>query len=145
MAAEINVSYSHPIKDKPVVKSSKQGYEIFRAFYNQDIIELQEQFYVMYLNKANKVLGIYPHSVGGLSGTLADVRIILSIALRVAAAHIMISHNHPSGNLKPSKQDIELTQRIKQAGQIMDITLLDHIIVVPDDSEYYSFADEGII
>ena len=97
----------------------------------------------MYLNRANRVIGIFPVSTGGITGTVADIRLILSVALKCAATGIIISHNHPSGSLKPSRIDKELTIKLKEAGCIMDIVLQDHIIVVPEEGKYYSFADEG--
>src|SRR5438128_11419076 len=97
----------------------------------------------MFLNRANNVLGMYDVSTGGISGTVADTRVIFVAALKANACGIIISHNHPSGNLKPSRQDEELTQKIKLAGQLLDIKLMDHAIVTADG--YYSFADEGLL
>lgn len=97
----------------------------------------------MFLNRANKVLGILEASSGGISGTVADPRLVFVAALKANASNIIISHNHPSGNLNPSKADEELTQKIKQAGQLLDIKLFDHIIVTSEG--YYSFADEGLM
>ncbi len=101
-----------------------------------------EQFKVLFLNQANKVLGIYEVSTGGITGTVADPRVIFAAALKANCCAIIISHNHPSGNLKPSRQDEELTQKIKQGGQLLDIKLLDHIILTAE--EYFSFGDEGL-
>jgi DNA repair protein RadC len=98
---------------------------------------------VMYLNRANKVLGVYMMSKGGVSGTVADPRLILAVALKTAACNIVLCHNHPSGNLKPSRQDEELTSKIKEAGRYMDIKVMDHLIIGED--YYYSFADEGML
>lgn len=97
----------------------------------------------MFLNKANKVLGIFEVSSGGISGTVADPRLIFVAALKTNCSGIIISHNHPSGNLKPSRQDEELTQKIKHAGEFLEIKLLDHIIITSEG--YYSFADEGLL
>ena len=99
----------------------------------------------MYLNHSHKVLGIYLVSIGGMTCTIADVRLILSVALKTAATGIMIAHNHPSGSLKPSQIDINLTTKIKEAGNLMDIKLLDHIIITPVDRQYFSFSDEGLL
>ncbi len=98
---------------------------------------------VLLLNRANKVLGVYEVSTGGISGTVADPRLIFVAALKANACSLIISHNHPSGNLKPSRHDEELTAKIKQAGEFLDIKLLDHLIVTPE--AYYSFGDEGIL
>jgi len=98
----------------------------------------------MLLNRANKVLGISTISNGSLSGTLVDIRIIMQYALKANAHSIIVSHNHPSGNCKPSENDLSITQKIKEAGKILDISLLDHLILTPDDT-YSSFADEGLL
>ena len=143
MAAEITVKYTPEISKRPTVTSSKSAYEILWEFYNKDTIALNEDFYVMYLNRGHKVLGIYPHTKGGINYTIADVRLILSVGLKIASSSIMLSHNHPSGSLKPSQADIDLTKKIKQAAALMEITMLDHIIVIPEKGEYYSFAEEG--
>lgn len=105
-------------------------------------ISLQEQFAVMYLNRANKVLGVHIHSKGGITGTVADPHLILSTALLTASTSIILCHNHPSGNLKPSRADEELTQKIKEAGKFLEIKVLDHLIISEGES-YYSFAEEG--
>jgi DNA repair protein RadC len=97
----------------------------------------------MFLNRANKVLGIYDVSTGGIAGTVADPRVIFAAALKANACAIIISHNHPSGNLKPSRQDEELTEKIKQGGQFLDIKLLDQVILTAEG--YYSFAYEGLL
>jgi len=118
---------------------------IARKFFPEDSINLQERFIAMYLNRANRVIGIYLVSIGGITGTVADTRLILGVALKTAAVGIILAHNHPSGNLKPSRVDEDLTRRIKEAAQYMDIKVLDHLILGPVDNGYYSFADEGSI
>jgi DNA repair protein RadC len=95
------------------------------------------------LNRANKVIGFYKVSSGGFAGTVADPKVIFTIALNCAASAIIIAHNHPSGNLKASKADIDLTNKIKLAGDTLEINLLDHIIMTEDS--YYSFADDALI
>jgi DNA repair protein RadC len=143
--AEISVSYRPAKSNKPTIVSSKDAYRIFQEFFPVDTIALQETFMVMYLNKANKVLGIYPASTGGITGTVADPRLILAVALKTVATSIILAHNHPSGNLKPSQQDIDLTQKIKEAGKWMDIKLLDHLIISPDEGMFNSLADDGYV
>lgn len=93
----------------------------------------------IFLKKANKVLGIYEVSTGGISGNVADPRVIFVAALKANCCAIIIAHNYPSGNLKPSRQDEELTQKIKQAGQLLEIRLLDRLIV--SNEAFYSFND----
>lgn len=102
-----------------------------------------EVFYVIFMNKSNKIIHGQVVSEGGISGTVADPRIILSIALQVKATSLILSHNHPSGSIRPSRADEELTNKIKQAALYHDICVLDHVIV--SDGGYYSFADEGIL
>ena len=99
----------------------------------------------MYLNRASRVLGVYPICTGGITSTIADPRLILSVALKTAATAIMLAHNHPSGSLKPSMNDKDLTRKVKEAAQLMEINVMDHIILSPIDGEYYSFADQGLI
>lgn len=102
-----------------------------------------EVFAVIYLNRANKIKHFEIVSEGGITGTVADPRIILRKALEEDAVSIILCHNHPSGNLKPSRADEQLTTKIKEASRFLDITVLDHIIV--SDAGYFSFADEGLL
>lgn len=143
--AEISVSYNPTKAEKPTIICSIDAYVLFLNFFPKDTISLQESFMAMYLNRANRVIGIYLVSIGGISGTVADIRLILSVALKVVATGIMLAHNHPSGSLKPSRADIELTNKIKEAARFMDLNLLDHLIISPAGGKYYSFADEGLI
>jgi DNA repair protein RadC len=103
----------------------------------------QEVFGVLYLNRANRINHFEIVSEGGITGTVADPRIILKKALEQNAVSIIVCHNHPSGNLQPSRADEQLTQRLKEAAQLLDIHMLDQVIV--SDQGYYSFADEGLI
>ena len=112
--------------------------------YDKDTIGMQEQFVVLLMNRANKPLGIYKASTGGITGTMVDVRLIMVAALKSLATGIIISHSHPSGNTQPSDQDVALTKQIKEACKIMTIDLLDHIIVTPHH-DFYSFANEGML
>jgi DNA repair protein RadC len=102
-----------------------------------------EEFYCVYLNRSNKVLKIEQVSKGGISGTVTDIRIILKTAVLNTASGLIVSHNHPSGNLNPSESDTKITKKIKEAGNLMDVQLLDHLIIC--NSEYYSFADNGLL
>jgi len=105
--------------------------------WDQDSIEHIEEFKLMLLTRSNKVLGIASVSKGGISGTVTDVRIILQYAIKANASGIIICHNHPSGNIQPSESDIKITRKIKESGNLMDVQLLDHLIVIPEGS-YYS-------
>lgn len=143
--SEINLTYRPKFKasERPKITSSKDAYEILYNNWDLDKIELLEQFKILLLNRANKVIGIFQVSSGGIAGTVADPKLIFSTALKACASSIILSHNHPSGNLQPSPPDIELTKKIKAGGSYLDIMVLDHVIITPD--RYYSFADEGII
>jgi len=109
-----------------------------------DSIEHIEEFKLLLMNRSNSVLGILAVSKGGLSGTVTDVRLIFQGAIKANASGIIVCHNHPSGNLNPSESDTKITRKIKDAGSIMDIQLLDHLIIISDGS-YYSFADNGLL
>ena len=102
-----------------------------------------EEFFCIFLNRANKVIKIDQVSKGGISGTVTDVRIIIKNAVLLTASGVIVAHNHPSGNLNPSESDIKITTKIKEAGNLLDIQLLDHLIIY--DSDYYSFADNGVL
>ncbi|MFN8279023.1 MAG: JAB domain-containing protein [Saprospiraceae bacterium] len=143
--AEVKISYRNkvPIRELPLIKSSESAEKIFRDNWSNDI-ELLEEFNVIFLNRANYVKGILRVSKGGISGTLVDPKIIFASALKVLASSIIIAHNHPSGCVKPSNQDIDLTKKLKHAGQLLDIQVIDHIILAPN-TDYYSFADEGLL
>lgn len=123
------------------IKSSKDAYEVFKLLFNADTLEWQEEMVLICLNRANKVIGYYKVSKGGMAGTICDPKIIFTTALNCAASSIILAHNHPSGNLNPSPEDKRLTEKIKQSGNLLDITLLDHLIIT--DETFYSFADEG--
>lgn len=112
--------------------------------WNLDTIELYESFKIILLNNSNKVKGIYEISSGGITGTLVDIRILFAVVLKSLTTAIILAHNHPSGNLKPSHADIALTSKIKKASELLDIKLLDHVIITPDGA-FYSFADENIL
>ncbi len=141
--AEIKLSYSAKVKSslRPKVSSSRQVYEVFAQAWDTDRIEFVEDFKVMLLSRANRVLGIVTISSGGTAGTVVDVKLIYAAAIKANASSVILAHNHPSGNLLPSEQDKRLTQRVKEAGRILDIPVLDHVIMTADG--YYSFADEG--
>ncbi|MCL6218586.1 JAB domain-containing protein [Zunongwangia pacifica] len=141
--SEINVSYSNNNNSCLKIKSSRHSYEILRACWNDGTIELQEEFKILMLNRGSQVLGIYPLSKGGVSGTLVDAKLVFSVALKCNASAIILAHNHPSGNLKSSEADRTLTRRLKSAADFLDIKLLDHIILSKDN--YLSFADEGML
>jgi DNA repair protein RadC len=143
--SEVQVVYSSPITvaNRVALTSSTDAYKILLELWEQDTMELQETFNVMLLNRANEVLGIYRLSKGSVSGTLVDPKLVFSVALKGLASVIILAHNHPSGTLKPSSADIELTRKLVEGGKLLDIQIVDHIIVTRHG--YYSFADEGMI
>lgn len=141
----LSVKYSEDVKQSEMIKikSSLEASEVLRKCFNQDTFFMQEQFIILMLNQSSKVLGYYPLSTGGLTATVVDLRLIFSTAIKTFATGIIISHNHPSGNLTPSEADKNITKKIKAAGELLDIKLMDHIILT--DEQYFSFADEGIL
>lgn len=141
--SEIQVSYSANIIGKEKVSNSNDLFNVVHNQWNKETIEMYEEVKILLLNRANNVLGIYALSKGGLCSSVVDVRIILSIALKALASSIILIHNHPSGNLKPSKSDLDITKKLKSACELLDIVLLDHLIVTKDS--YFSFADDGLI
>ena len=143
--AEVELVYRTKVKpsQRPKITTSVDAYEILQKIWNQDKIELLEEFKVLLLNRNNKVLGVLDASSGGITGTVADPRIILTAAIKANAVGIVLSHNHPSGSVKPSRADEELTVKIREAARYLDMTVLDHIIITSEG--YYSFADEGLL
>jgi hypothetical protein len=141
---ELAVSYTRSGKRQfGKITSSKDAADFIRESFGEGQVELQEQFIVLYLNQANEIIGYYKHSKGAINATVADIRIVLATALKALAVSMVIAHNHPSGNLKPSRADEQLTDKIKQGSSLIDVKLLDHIIVTKEG--YYSFADEGLM
>ena len=137
--AEVQVSYNTTNKEHLKIKDSNSTYELLLSCWNKNTIELQEEFKVLLLNRNNQVLGIYSLSKGGVSGTVVDSKLLFSVALKANASGIILSHNHPSGNVKPSEADKNITSKIKQASKLLDIELVDHLVITKDS--YYSFAD----
>jgi DNA repair protein RadC len=145
IVSEIKISYHPRIKicDCPIVKSSGEAYGLFLASWDMDMICLTEHFKVMLLNKASRVRGIYLLATGGTSAVVVDPKIIFKLALETLASSIIVAHNHPSENLKPSQADIDMTGKLRAGGKILEISVLDHLIMTPD--KYFSFADEGMM
>ncbi|MGB5026482.1 MAG: JAB domain-containing protein, partial [Saprospiraceae bacterium] len=129
---EVQVTYRNkiPFTERPQINRSEDAEKVFRANWSNDM-ELVEEFNVLFLNRANFVKGLFRLSRGGLTGTIADPRILFATALKGLAVGIIAGHNHPSGSIKPSSQDIELTRKLKEIGKLHDIPLIDHIILAP--------------
>ena len=139
---EVQVSYQ-PLKGKLFqIKNADSAFEYLSTAYDESTIGLYEEFMVLLLNRANRVMGCLKLSKGGLTGTVVDLRILYGTALKAMASSIIVAHNHPSNNLVPSQEDRDLTRKIKDAGKLLDIQLLDHLILGTDDN-YISFANEG--
>lgn len=143
--AEVKLSYKTTVKasDRPRINTSEEAFRVLQSNWNNEIIEFIEEFKILLLNRANRVLGIVPISVGGTAGTVADPKVIFVAALKSNAASIILIHNHPSGNLKPSQADLDLTRKMKEAGRYLDLPIVDHIILTKES--YLSFADEGLM
>lgn len=141
--AEVELVYktSVPASERIRVSSSKEAYELFLHNWNRNKLDFLEEAKMLLLSRANRVLGIYNLSSGGLAGTVVDPRLVYMAALKANAHSIILAHNHPSGSTLPSEQDIRLTRNVYQAGKVLGIELLDHIIV--SSQGFYSFADEG--
>jgi DNA repair protein RadC len=143
--AEVELVYKTKVKpsDRPKISSSSDAYSLLIQSWDSNTIELCEEFKVLFLNRANKVLGIFNLSKGGVAGTVADPKLIFVAALKANASGIILAHNHPSGNFQPSQADIDLTKKCKEGGKLLEIQLLDHIIITIE--KYFSMADEGIL
>lgn len=143
--SEVQLSYTPKFKrsELPIISEARDAYHILLEHWDLNTINLIEHFYVLLLSRSNKLLGIYEVSKGGFAGTVVDPKIIFIAALKGCASSIILAHNHPSGNLKPSQSDISITKRLIEAGHILDIPVVDHIIVTEDG--YLSFAEEGLL
>jgi len=142
--AEIKVSYRSNQKNLIRITNSRDAFDVLFPLFDSETIEFKEEFFLLLLNRANTVLGWFRVSSGGTGGTVVDVRIVYILALLTNASSIILGHNHPSQNLKPSEADIRITNQIKEAGKIMGINVLDHLIISSNGS-FFAFADEGII
>lgn len=143
--SEVELVYKLKVKAvrRPKIKCSQDAYALLMTIWNSGTIELREEFKVVFLNSANRVLGVYALSIGGVTGTVADPRLLFAAAVKANASSLMIAHNHPSGNLKPSRADEEMTQKIAGGAKLLDMKLLDHLVITADG--YFSFADEGLL
>ena len=127
-------------KEKPKISTSKDAFDQLKG----DLMDLHhEEFWVLLLNRANRVIKKKRISEGGISGTVADPKIIYKLALEELASGIVVAHNHPSGNLTPSQSDIDLTKKLKEAGKFLEVQLVDHLIIA--GQKYLSFADDGLL
>ncbi|QNN40173.1 JAB domain-containing protein [Pedobacter roseus] len=143
--AEVQVSYKpdYNISERPKITSSQQTYCLLKQQWDMGRIAFLEEFKVILLNRSNHVLGIVDISMGGVSGTYVDPKVVFAVALKGTASGIILTHNHPSGSIRPSEADIKLTKRLVECGKLLDINVWDHIIL--SENSYYSFADDGMM
>ncbi|AZA57480.1 MULTISPECIES: RadC family protein [Chryseobacterium] len=131
---------SQEVPDKPVISSSSVAYDIFR----NHLSDLRtEEFWAIFLNRSNKVIHFAQLTQGGINQSIVDIRVLFKTALDHFSTGIIIAHNHPSGSLQPSREDVEITRNIKIAGETMNIQLLDHLIIT--QNSYFSFSDDGLL
>lgn len=143
--AEVQLTYKNriPCKDRQHINNSETAYRIAKAQFPDETIDYRESFKALYMDRAGHVLGCLTISEGGPCSTAVDVKLILQGALLTNASGVVLAHNHPSGNLKPSTPDKVMTEKINKALATIDFKLLDHLIVTREG--YFSFVDEGII
>jgi len=143
--AEVQISYKphYKVSERPQISSSNDAYQILIPQWNMDKIELLEEFKILLLNRRNRVLGVVDISQGGLSSTVTDPKVIFVTALKSCASGIILCHNHPSGELDPSREDTAITKKLKAGAELLDLKVLDYLIISKDS--FYSFADDGIL
>lgn len=141
--AEVYISYSSKVKacDRFRISGSKDAAIAFRSIW--PAYEHIEFIYMLMLNRQNQVLGCHQISKGGMTGTVVDVRVVFQVSLKSCATSIILGHNHPSGNLEPSDADKKITRQLKEAGALLEIPVIDHLILTSDG--FLSMADEGIL
>ena len=139
---ELSIGYSPKETPLPQIRNSLDAYLLLKELFEPNSLGLNEQFVVLFMNRANRVIGGLKAFKGGISATVVDQRIIFATALKVLASGIVIAHNHPSGNLDASEEDLKLTKKIKDAGELLDIRLIDHLIL-GINHDYASFTEKG--
>ena len=143
--AEIEINYKNRVNpsDRPKITRSQDCFELLKSIWNMDKIEYVEEFYVVLLNRANRVLGVSRISEGATAGCIVDPKRVFQAALKSNASGIILAHNHPSGQTVPSDSDVNITNKIKNAGSFLEISVLDHLIITP--YEFFSFSDNGYL
>ena len=141
--AELQVSYKPKTKTGVNITSSYDAYQVFRKMWDDTLINIQEQFCAIFMNQANEVIGFRVITTGKLNSSTVDIQLLLSCALLSRAAGIIVAHNHPSGNLKTTTADKNVTWKIKEVTDCLEVNLLDHLVIT--DKDYMSFCDNGII
>lgn len=145
IVSEVELTYKNnvPYNQRQKISNSQGAYKILTNLFPENTMDYRETFIVLYLNRANQVLGYSVISQGGTSSTTVDIKMVIQTALLANASCIMLAHNHPSGNLHPSSDDNRITNRIIEAAKLFEITVLDHLIITNEN--YYSFTDNGNI
>ncbi|MFO7574875.1 MAG: DNA repair protein RadC [Bacteroidales bacterium] len=143
IAAALELGRRRKLAEAPENGQIKSSADVFNIFHPLLSDLSHEEFWILFLNRSNKPINRMKISQGGISGTVTDVRIIMKKAVENLASGLVVCHNHPSGNNNPSESDIQITQKIREAGTLLDVQLLDHIIIA--GSAYYSFADNGLL
>jgi len=145
MVTEVELIYRNKTKPsmRPEIKTSADAFNLLLHTWDMDKIELQEQFKIVLLDRSNKCMGISTLSTGGITQCVVDLKLAFAMALKASACNMILAHNHPSGNTKPSEADKAITTRFNTAGKILDLNVLDHLIVTKDS--YLSMADEGLL
>lgn len=145
VVSEVKLSYVNrvPASQRQQVNRSSDVVDLLRLIWDENSIDHVESFYILLINRANKVLGYKLLSQGGLSGTVVDPKIIFQAALLANASSVILAHNHPSGNVKPSESDIRITKKVIDAGKLLELQCLDHVIITSDS--FFSFSDEGMM
>ena len=140
LIASLELSRRKQFEQPAVIQSSRDAFNVMQPIIGH--LDHEEQ-HVIFLNRTNRIIQVWKHSQGGISGTVCDVRLIMKKAIELTASAIVLAHNHPSGNTNPSRADIEMSKRFKGSAEILDIKVLDSLIIC--ENAYTSFADEGII
>ena len=140
---ELSLKYKTSETKKIKITSPKDTYNYAKELFDADLIEYREEVIVIFCNRANNTTGFMKISSGGVAGSIVDNKMILSSALLAGSSNILLAHNHPSNNTEPSSSDKHITEKLKDAANLLDINLLDHVIVGSDS--YFSFAEEGLI
>lgn len=145
LVTEVELVYRNKTKAslRPSIRTSTDAYNLFLRAWDMDKIELQEHFKILLLDRSNRCMGISTLATGGITQCVVDLRLAFATAIKASACNIILAHNHPSGNTKPSEADKTLTERFTLAGKILDLKVLDHIIVTKEN--YLSMADEGLM
>jgi len=147
---EIDISYKNPVpvEDRIKIATSKEAVELMRLWWDRmhpGTVDYVEHFAILLMNHCNHVLGAQTIGKGGVVGTVVDVRVVAQHAIKANAVHVILCHNHPSGNVTPSDMDNNITKEICNGLKLLGIQVMDHVIITADSTRYYSFADEGLV